>query len=41
MDVNAQARALRARMEARYGHAEAMYDRLQVYGGGMSARVWC
>ena len=29
MDVNAQARALRARAEARYGPAEGLFDRMQ------------
>ena len=40
-DVNAQARALRARAEARYGPAEGLFDRMQARGSGLSARVWC
>ena len=39
MDVNAQARALRARTEARYGPAEGLFDRLQARGSGLSAQV--
>jgi hypothetical protein len=41
MDVNAQARALRARTEARYGPAEALFDRAHARGSSMSARMWC
>ena len=40
MDVNAQARALRARAESRYGPAEALFDRAQADGSDMSA-LWC
>lgn len=36
-----QARALRARTEARYGPAAELFDRMQAHGTGLSARVWC
>lgn len=41
MDGVTQARALRARPEARYGGAEELFDRMQAHGSGLSARVWC
>jgi hypothetical protein len=40
MDGVTQARALRARTEARYGNVEGLYDRLAARSA-LSARVWC
>lgn len=40
LDVNAQAKALRARAEARYGPASELFDRAQAHGRAMSARMW-